>query len=189
MTRIRISRRKRTDAPKQPLTAPGATQTARAVQRLIAAESARVVPSEKQLDGLAEISDADIAHAVSEWDAAQKDADTGLDGLLGARVNPRSASEGGSGMTTDEMIEALADKEHDSWSRWMKYLFSKCEIHGLVVDTGILCIPADLVDRWTRQASTPYSELSEPEKQSDRDEVERILPIIREWADSKVDKT
>ncbi len=87
MTRIRISRRKRTDAPKQSLTAPGDAQTTRAVQRLIAAESSRVVPSEKQLDGLAEINDADIAHAVSEWNAAQEDAGTGLDGLLGARAD------------------------------------------------------------------------------------------------------
>ena len=87
--RIRLSRRTRTspDASHSPVASQQDVQTARAVQRLIAAESKRVVPTESQVDGLSEISDADIAHAVNEWDAAQKDADTGLDGLLGARVS------------------------------------------------------------------------------------------------------
>lgn len=46
---------------------------------------------------------------------------------------------------------------------------------------GSVTIPADSVDRWERQVQTPYSELSEREKQSDREEVARILPIIKEY--------
>ncbi len=91
-------------------------------------------------------------------------------------------------MTTDEMIEALADKEHDSWSRWMKYLFSKSA--GPTPDMGLgktkagsVIIPPELVERWTRQMMTAYADLPESEKQADRDEVERILPIIRKWGD------
>ena len=85
-------------------------------------------------------------------------------------------------MTEAELVEHLADKEHASWARWMKYLFSVCG--GLPVGAGLyrdITIPAALVMRWDRQADTPYAELSEPEKQSDRDEVAHILPIIREY--------
>lgn len=39
-------------------------------------------------------------------------------------------------------------------------------------------IPAHLVDRWESQMNTPYSALSEEEKESDREQVRRYLPII-----------
>jgi hypothetical protein len=60
----------------------------------------------------------------------------------------------------------------------MQYLFSKSEAHG----DGSVTIPASLALRWFRQASTPYTELSEQEKQSDREEVAHILPIIDGYA-------
>lgn len=77
-------------------------------------------------------------------------------------------------MKQEELIEQLADKEHASWARWMEYLFATCENHN----DGSVTIPTDLVLRWSRQAKTPYAELSEREKQSDRDEVAHILPVI-----------
>lgn len=80
-------------------------------------------------------------------------------------------------MKREQLIEKLADKEHDSWARWMDYLFEKSTI-----DTeGNALIPAGLVERWMRQAKTPYADLTEREKQSDRDEVAHILPIIDAW--------
>jgi len=88
-------------------------------------------------------------------------------------------------MTEQELIELLADKEHDSWARWMKYLFSRCE---KVYDGYFeyLAIPPELVSCWQRQIDTPYEQLSEQEKQSDRDEVAHILPIINEHVNGKV---
>lgn len=80
-------------------------------------------------------------------------------------------------MTEAELIELLADKEHASWSHWMKYLFSKCHRQ----DDGAVVIPADLAQRWEQQAQTDYGNLSEQEKQSDRDEVMHILQIIRDF--------
>jgi hypothetical protein len=80
-------------------------------------------------------------------------------------------------MTEEELIEALADKEHASWARWMDYLFSKCE----ETYEGHYVIPVEFVKRWRGQVHTPYEQLSEQEKQSDRDEVAHILPIIREF--------
>lgn len=78
----------------------------------------------------------------------------------------------------DELIEALADAEHASWGHWMDYLFSKCAPQSV----GGVYIPASLVDRWKRQAATPYADLSEREKDSDRAEVQKILPFIDAYA-------
>lgn len=83
-------------------------------------------------------------------------------------------------MTEQEFIEQLADKEHASWARWMDYLFNRCDIER-GKDGFRYVIPHELVERWKRQVDTPYAELSEQEKQSDRDEVAHILPIIREY--------
>jgi hypothetical protein len=74
------------------------------------------------------------------------------------------------------LIEQLAHYEHESWARWMQYLFSKC----IRDEDDDYVIPRALVERWQRQADTPYAELSEQEKESDREEVRRILPIIQE---------
>lgn len=84
-------------------------------------------------------------------------------------------------MDKQELIEALADKEHESWSHWMDYLFSKCEYTSL----GSATIPSGLVERWKRQVNTPYAELTEQEKQSDRDEVAKILPFIEAYKASQ----
>jgi hypothetical protein len=80
-------------------------------------------------------------------------------------------------MTEHELIEQLSDKEHASWARWMIYLFDKCN----AMPDGSLVIPPPFVARWQRQIDTPYRHLSEQEKQSDRNEVAHILPIIQEY--------
>lgn len=76
-----------------------------------------------------------------------------------------------------ELLEKLADAEHTSWAHWMKYLFSKCTVDP----SGNYVIPKELVDRWQRQLNTSYADLSEREKESDRDEVRKILPIIETY--------
>lgn len=87
-------------------------------------------------------------------------------------------------MTEQELIEALADKEHASWARWMQYLFSKCNKYEDEEGRNCLLIPKELEEHWQEQIDTPYAELSEREKQSDRDEVAHILPIIRDFRDT-----
>jgi hypothetical protein len=49
---------------------------------------------------------------------------------------------------------------------------------GHIEDDGSLSIPADLVDRWARQIATAFEDLSEAEKESDREQVRRYLPAI-----------
>jgi hypothetical protein len=41
-----------------------------------------------------------------------------------------------------------------------------------------LLIPGHLVRRWEIQTATPYVELPEEQKESDREQVRRYLPII-----------
>lgn len=72
------------------------------------------------------------------------------------------------------LIEELAAAEHERWSHWQRYLHARCERDP----DGSLRIPADLVRRWSTQMNTPYAQLPEEEKESDREQVYRYLPII-----------
>lgn len=74
-----------------------------------------------------------------------------------------------------EPVEELADLVHEIWADWMKYMFSK-GIHHM----GRWTMPSDLRQRWQRQMNTSYAELSEDEKESDREIALRILHLLRE---------
>jgi len=80
-------------------------------------------------------------------------------------------------MTEPELIERLAHYEHESWSRWMRYLFAAAAPNA----DGSVTLPAHLVERWRRQIETAYADLTEAEKESDRQEVAHILPEIRAY--------
>ncbi len=86
--------------------------------------------------------------------------------------------------TNDKMREALAEYAHDSWSGWMKYLAEKTTFNT----DGTATIPAWAVTRWNRQMHTPYADLPEPEKESDRVEADKIIAITQdadsEWGDA-----
>lgn len=77
-------------------------------------------------------------------------------------------------LNSPALLEDLAAIEHDRWSHWQRYVHDKCE----ATEDGGLLIPAQLVERWSVQMNTPYAELSEHEKESDRDQVRRYLPTI-----------
>jgi hypothetical protein len=75
----------------------------------------------------------------------------------------------------NELLETLASVEHERWCHWQRYMHSKCVPQG---DEGALLIPADLVKQWEKQLATPYSELTDEEKESDREQVRKYLPLI-----------
>ncbi len=81
-------------------------------------------------------------------------------------------------MKQQELVEELSHYEHASWAGWMKYLFSKCI---KIPDYDGLLIPLESVIWWERQANTQYKDLSEREKESDREEVRKILPVIEKY--------
>lgn len=70
-------------------------------------------------------------------------------------------------MDTNE-TEILAATVHRQWSSWMKYLFAQ----GKFNEDGTWTMEKWAVDRWLRQSSAHYVDLSENEKESDRGEVQ-----------------
>lgn len=74
------------------------------------------------------------------------------------------------------IAEHLASIEHERWSHWQRYMHQQ----GKRQADGSLVIPSELIERWEEQASTPYTNLSESEKDSDREQVARYLPVIVE---------
>lgn len=74
--------------------------------------------------------------------------------------------------------EKLAELAHSQWSGWMKYLFGS----GTFNEDGTWTMPAWAVERWKRQMETPYSELSKSERDSDRNEADKFLAVIKEAA-------
>jgi hypothetical protein len=77
-------------------------------------------------------------------------------------------------LAAPELIEQLAAAEHERWSHWQRYLHEQCREES----DGSLTIPGELVRRWDRQMHIAYEDLSDAEKQSDREQVLRYLPII-----------
>ena len=75
-----------------------------------------------------------------------------------------------------EFVEKGAEIEHERWAKWQNYLHSKC--YKTTSTNNDLVVPVKLVEHWERQIATPYSELTEPEKESDRDQVRPYIPLI-----------
>jgi hypothetical protein len=72
------------------------------------------------------------------------------------------------------LIEELAAIEHDRWAHWQRYMHEK----AVRQPDGGLLVPPELVEKWERQIATPYADLSDDEKESDREQVQCYLPII-----------
>ncbi len=64
----------------------------------------------------------------------------------------------------------------DEWDQLLKDIGPKLRDDGY--DAGSWTMPPWAVERWLRQAKTPYSELSETEKDSDRAEADRFLELL-----------
>lgn len=61
-----------------------------------------------------------------------------------------------------DQLDAEAAAQHDIWSHWMRWFFDH--------DTP------ENRERWKRQMNTPYMELSEDERESDRRVVRQFFP-------------
>lgn len=76
-----------------------------------------------------------------------------------------------------ELYEDMAAVQHEIWSSWMVYMFDQ----GTMNDDGTWTMPADKVERWQRQMYTDYDKLSGGEQDSDREQVEKLWPLIIKW--------
>lgn len=73
-----------------------------------------------------------------------------------------------------DLIEKLSAIEHERWAHWQRYVHSNC----IENYDGSLTIPRELVKKWEYQMNTEYRYLSEEEKNSDREQVMRYLPLL-----------
>lgn len=70
--------------------------------------------------------------------------------------------------------DQLADHAHRAWSGWMAWQFSLL----VAQEDGSLVIPQHLVERWSRQMTTPYAALHSDERASDLAEADKMLAIV-----------
>lgn len=82
-------------------------------------------------------------------------------------------------MSKEELIEKLAEIEHTRWADWQRW----CHKSGMRHSDDSITLTADCVARWERQIETPYAELSEREKESDREQVYRYWPLIAPYVE------
>ena len=87
----------------------------------------------------------------------------------------------------ESKLEHFASIEHERWSKWQKYMHSRLYKLGdseLSINSHLRVLPTELYDRWERQINTPYSELSEKEKESDREQVRPYISDIAKAIES-----
>jgi len=63
----------------------------------------------------------------------------------------------------DNLIEKLAALEHEQWAHWTRYMLDN--------------LTPENIQRWRRQIETPYEDLSEKEKESDRVWARKVMEL------------
>lgn len=67
-------------------------------------------------------------------------------------------------ITKEELREKLSELEHEQWSHWTKYFLEN--------------LTPENISRWSKQIETLYKDLSESEKDSDREWADKVLSIV-----------
>ena len=75
-------------------------------------------------------------------------------------------------MNDDELVEKLAELEHKRWSNWQtlchKILRERCPSEAM----------EKVLARWDKQIAMDYKDLSEREKEMDREEARKTLEVL-----------
>ena len=67
-------------------------------------------------------------------------------------------------MIMSDLIERLAALEHEQWAHWTRYMLDNLTLEN--------------IERWEKQIATPYSELGEKEKSSDREWAQKVMDLL-----------
>lgn len=73
-----------------------------------------------------------------------------------------------------DVREALAEYAHEAWAGWMRHMLGIWNAGG-----GSFGTWDSYTAWWTRQMNTPYADLPEAEKDSDRAEADKMLALVR----------
>jgi len=65
-----------------------------------------------------------------------------------------------------DIVEKLAALEHEQWAHWTEYMLNNLHDENIA--------------KWKRQIKTPYSDLSEEEKDSDRVWARKVAKVTIE---------
>jgi len=69
--------------------------------------------------------------------------------------------------TENDLLEELSDLEHDQWAHWTEYMLDNNDEENH--------------KRWRRQIATDYKDLSEDEKDGDREWAEKVIKIFKKY--------
>lgn len=85
-----------------------------------------------------------------------------------------------------ELRQHLAAIEHERWANWQKWCHKilRQELNPNRTNNDL----EDVLRRWDKQIATPYSELSDKEKASDMEQVDRYWPLIQSRLDDAYKK-
>lgn len=73
-----------------------------------------------------------------------------------------------------ELYEELAAIQHDIWAHWQKYVHD----HKIAWYGTKRVLFSEDIERWDKQISTPYADLTEKEKDGDREQVDKFWHLI-----------
>ena len=76
----------------------------------------------------------------------------------------------------EELLEILSDLEHEQWISWVEYIIDAYEL-----DDGSLSIPKEKVNKWLKLMNTSYEELTEEEKDEDREFGQKVLDVVLDY--------
>ena len=82
-------------------------------------------------------------------------------------TNPMTPTE-----QDNELREKLAAIEHERWADWQKW------VHKVLREANPSPEIGDILERWDRQIETPYEQLTDREKASDMEQVDRYWQLI-----------
>lgn len=77
------------------------------------------------------------------------------------------------------LYEQLAAAQHDIWASWQSYLHTKGEF-VTINGNRYFALPAGYIAALEGQIATPYADLTDAEKDGDREQVEKFWAIIVE---------
>ena len=84
----------------------------------------------------------------------------------------------------ENLLENLAELEHKQWAHWTKYMLERLEQLEAEQDAHDPYKVMHQKENWRRQIATPYSELTEKEKDSDRSWASKSLEITAKQLDA-----